>query len=137
MTDEIYTPARRGIAAWLGDVAAGAKDMLHAALRETMRWDAYQWTVLALLTATFILVALAYGGIRSELAALKQEQGASAQPATAGIDKQMSDMQSALMQTISEVKAGLSSDIAKIGAKLDAGPKPVPPAPRPQRPRPR
>jgi hypothetical protein len=136
MTDEVYTPARRGVTAWLGDVAGGAKDMARAALREAMRWDAYQWTVLALLTATFLLVALSYGGIRAELAALKEERSLSAQDqrgVSAEIGKQMSDMQSALMQAISDMKAGLSGDIAKIGTKLDAKPKSAAPSPKPAR----
>jgi hypothetical protein len=134
MTDDVFTPERRGVAAWLRDGWDGAKDMARAALREAMRWDAYQWTVLALLTATFILVALSYGGIRSELAALKEERSASPQeqPAmSAEIGRQMSDMQTAIMQAISDMKKGLSGDLAKIGTKLDAKPEPAAPAPKP------
>ena len=52
----------------------GAKGHGPPALQEAMAWTAYQWTVLALLTAIFLLVALSYGGIRTELAALKQER---------------------------------------------------------------
>src|SRR5262245_57038204 len=74
MTETVFTPERRGIAAWYGDALAGAKDMARAGLSEAMTWDLYKWTVLALMTATFILVALSYGGIRSELAVLKQER---------------------------------------------------------------
>ena len=142
MTSEVFTPHRRGIGARLGDMAAGARDMARAALQEAMRWDAYQWTVLAILTATFILVALSYGGIRSELAALKQERAtASADPAIAGEEtaKHISDLQAVLVQAISEAKTGLSGDIAKIGAKLDARSQAKPPVPaakpaaRPQR----
>jgi hypothetical protein len=139
MADEVYMHAPRGFAARLGDVVSGAKDMARAALREAMRWDAYQWTVLALLTATFILVALSYGGIRAELAALKEGRGVPGQdqPGMSGeIGKQISDMHSALMQAISEMKAGLSADITKIGAKFDAKPKAAAPAPKPA-PRPR
>ena len=47
--------------------------------------------------------------------------------------KQISDLQVVLVQAISEAKAGLSGDIAKVGAKLDARsqPKPAAPAPKP------
>lgn len=132
MTSEVYTQSRRGIGARLGDAAAGARDMARAGLQEAMRWDAYQWTVLALLTAILILVALAYGGVRTELAALKAERGAAAtDPAitTAETAKQISDLQAVLVQAISEAKSGLSADIAKIGTKLDARSQPKPPAP--------
>jgi hypothetical protein len=109
--------------------------MTRAALKEAMAWDAYQWTVLALLTATFLLVALSYGGIRAELAALKQDRGVSdLLGVNAEIVKQMSDMKAGLTQDISDLKTGLGGDIAKIGAKLDARsqqPKPAAPAPKP------
>jgi len=136
MTDEVYTHERRGLMARLSDLTGGARDMTRAALKEAMTWDAYKWTVLALLTATFLLVALSYGGIRTELAALKQP-GETTDRAVrnADIDKQMADMKDALMQAMSDMKTGLSGDLAKIGAKLDARsqPKPVapPPAPKP------
>jgi hypothetical protein len=131
----VYTPTRRGIGARLGDVAAGARDMARAGLQEAMRWDAYRWTVLALLTATFILVALSYGGIRAELAALKEERAPAQDQASISAEtaKQISDLQAVLVQAISEAKSGLSGDIAQIGAKLDARsqPKPAAPAPKP------
>ncbi|MBC8013276.1 MAG: hypothetical protein H7X74_04230 [Methyloceanibacter sp.] len=143
MTDEVYTHERRGLAARLSDVTAGARDMARAALKETLTWDAYKWTVLALLTAIFLLVALSYGGIRAELAALKQDSAISDADLAridAEIGKQMSDMKAGLTQTISDMKTGLAGDIAKIGAKLDARSqqlKPVAPARKPvARPRP-
>jgi hypothetical protein len=135
MTDNVFTPGRRGIGAWFGDVAAGAKDMARAALSEAMTWDLYKWTVLALMTATFILVALSYGGIRAELAVLKQERGAEPATRNAEMAKQISDLEAALTKALTDMKTGLSADIAKISAKLDAKPKPAAPPPKP-RPRP-
>jgi hypothetical protein len=129
MTDEAYTHGRLGLRARLSDLTAGARDMARAALKEAMTWDAYKWTVLALMTATFLLVALSYGGIRAELVALKQERAMSA--INAEIGKQMSDMKAGLAQEISEMKSGLSADIAKISAKLDARPKAAAPSPKP------
>jgi len=142
MTREVFTPAKPDLAARLYDMLSGLRDTGRDALREAMTWSAYQWTVLAVLTATFILVALSYGGIRAELAALKSERGGP-DPASvsAEISKQMSNMQAVLIQAISEMKSGLSGDLAKIGAKLDVrsqAPKPAGraakpgPKPRPQ-----
>ena len=73
MTTEVYR--KPGLGAKRADVMAGARDQARTALREAMTWSFYQWTVLALLTAIFILVALSYGGIRAELGALKSERG--------------------------------------------------------------
>ncbi len=137
MTDETYTDQQRGLTAKLRDLTGGASDMARAALKEAMTWDAYKWTVLALLTATFLLVALSYGGIRAELAALKENRGTSAEGMAAintEIGKQMSDLKAGLMQTMSNMKSGLDGDIAKITAKLDARsqpPRPAAPAPKP------
>jgi len=136
MTDEVYTHERRGLTARLSDLTGGAKDMTRAALKEAMTWDAYKWTVLALLTATFLLVALSYGGIRAELAALKENRGTSAEgmaAINAEIGKQMSDMKAGLTQDISDLKSGLGGDLAKISAKLDARSqaKAAAPAPKP------
>jgi hypothetical protein len=129
MTEEAYTHGRLGLRARLSDWTGGARDMARAALKEAMTWDAYKWTVLALMTATFLLVALSYGGIRAELAALKQDRAMSRN--NAEVAKQMSDMKAGLTQTMSEMKSGLDESIAKISAKLDARPKPAAPAPKP------
>jgi hypothetical protein len=132
MTDQAFGTEQQGLRAKLADLTAGARDMTRSALNEAMAWSAYQWTVLALLTAIFILVALSYGGIRTELAALKQERVAPSD-GLAGIEsklgEQMSDLKSGVMDAIT----GLDDKITKIGAKLDArsAPKPAAPAPKP------
>jgi hypothetical protein len=129
MTDEVYTQTRAGLAGKMNDLVDGAKDMLRASLREAMTWDFYKWTVLALLTATFFLVALSYSGIRVELAALKESRDtASDSIASIGtdLDKQISDLRASLSQSITTVKTGLDASLAKISAKLDA--KNQPPA---------
>lgn len=139
MTDEAFTDDRRGLAAKAWDLTAGARETARAASKEAMTWNAYQWTVLALLTATFVLVALSYGGIRAELAALRQVQGGvSAQDlatARTELGGKITDMQSSLTQAIADMKTGLGESVAKIGAKIDAKPKAAPapkPAPRPR-----
>jgi len=130
MADEAYAGEEHGLKAKLAELTAGAKDMAHAALNEAMAWTAYQWTVLALLTAIFLLVALSYGGIRTELAALKQERaapGGDLARIESQIGQQMSDLKSGLMEAIT----GLDDKIAKIGAKLEARSAPKPAAPKP------
>jgi hypothetical protein len=132
MTDQAFGNEQHGVRAKLAELTAGARDMTHSALNEALAWSAYQWTVLALLTAIFVLVALSYGGIRTELAALKQERAAPS-AGLAGIEskigEQMSDLKSGVMGAIT----GLDDKITKIGAKLDArsAPKPAAPAPKP------
>ena len=57
MTHEAFGDERHGLRAKLADIGDGARDMSHAALKEAMAWTAYQWTVLALLTAIFVPVS--------------------------------------------------------------------------------
>ena len=142
MTHEVYTDQPGGFGAKVKDLTAGAREVGRSALKETLTWSAYQWTVLALLTATFLLVALSYGGIRAELAALKQSQSASsAQNDFTALRTEMStkltDMQSSIAQGLTDMKAGLTESVTKLGAKLDARSQSKPPAPKPPaRPRP-
>lgn len=132
MAEEAYAGEEHSLKAKLAELTAGAKDMAHGALTEAMAWTAYQWAVLALLTAIFVLVALSYGGIRTELAALKQERaapGGDLARIESGFGQQMSDLKSTVTQAIS----GLDDKITKIGAKLEAraAPKPAAPTPKP------
>ena len=75
MTEKVDTEAKQGFQGKVRDLGGALRDIGGAALRETLNWSAYQWTVLALLTAIFLLIALSYGGIRAELAALKENGG--------------------------------------------------------------
>jgi hypothetical protein len=141
MTEKVDTEAKQGFQGKVRDLGGALRDIGGAALRETLNWSAYQWTVLALLTAIFLLIALSYGGIRAELAALRENGGGAGAPAPAEADfsKRMSDLESSLGQALTEMKSGLTADLAAIGAKLDAlgrTPKAAAPAPKPQ-PKPR
>jgi hypothetical protein len=141
MNDKAETGAKRGLNDRLRDLGGAVHDIGGAALRATFTWSAYQWTVLALLTAIFLLIALSYGGIRAELAALKGNAGVAGEPAPAEADlsKRMSELESSLGQALTEMKSGLAADLAAIGAKLDAlrqAPKAAGPASKPQ-PKPR
>lgn len=141
MTEKVDTEAKQGFQGKVRDLGGALRDIGGAALRETLNWSAYQWTVLALLTAIFLLIALSYGGIRAELAALRENGGGAGAPAPAEADfsKRMSDLESSLGQALTEMKSGIAADLAAIGAKLDAlgrTPKAAAPAPKPQ-PKPR
>ncbi len=141
MTEKVDTEAKQGFQGKVRDLGGTLRDIGGAALRETLNWTAYQWTVLALLTAIFLLIALSYGGIRAELAALRENGGGAGAPvpAEADLSKRMSDLESRLGQALTEMKSGLAADLAAIGAKLDAlgrTPKAAAPAPKPQ-PKPR
>lgn len=131
MKEEAHTEEPHGLSAKLRDFGGAARDIGHAGLRETLTWSAYQWTVLALLTAIFLLVALSYGGIRAELAALKQNAGASTEDRTeieAELGKQLSDLKLGLDQAFADMKSALAADLAAIRTKLDAlskAPKPA------------
>jgi len=137
MNEKADTGAKRGFQDRLRDLGGALRDIGGAALRETFNWSAYQWTVLALLTAIFLLIALSYGGIRAELAALKENAGGAGAPAPAEADlsKRMSELESSLGQALTEMKSGLAADLNAIRAKLDAlsrTPKAAAPAPKPQ-----
>jgi len=141
MTEKVDTEAKQGFQGKVRDLGGALRDIGGAALRETLNWSAYQWTVLALLTAIFLLIALSYGGIRAELAALRENGGGAGAPAPAEADfsKRMSDLESSLGRALTEMKSGLAADLAAIGAKLDAlgrTPKAAAPTSKPQ-PKPR
>jgi hypothetical protein len=120
----------RGLAAKLRDFAGVARDVGHAALRETLTWSTYQWTVLALLAAIFLLVALSYGGIRAELAAFKQNAGSSTEDRTAiaELGKQMADLKAGVSQALADTKSALEAEITKMGTKLETRKEPSQPA---------
>jgi hypothetical protein len=136
MNDKAETGAKRGLNDRLRDLGGAVQDIGGAALRETFSWSAYQWTVLALLTAIFLLIALSYGGIRAELAALKGNASVAGEsaPVEGDLSKRMSELESSLAQAVTEMKSGLAANLAAIGAKLDAlrqAPKAAAPVPKP------
>lgn len=130
----------RGVASKLREFAGTARDVGHAALRETLTWSTYQWTVLALLVAIFLLVALSYGGIRAELSALKQNAGSSTEDRTAiesELGKQMADLKAGLSQALADTRSALQAEIAKMGTKPETRkepPQPLAPSAAPKPP---
>ena len=61
MNEKTDTEAKQGLQGRFRDLGGAVRDIGGAALRETLNWSAYQC----------LLIALSYGGIRTELAALK------------------------------------------------------------------
>ena len=126
--------------------AAKAADFSRAVLKivseDVRTWDVFRWVVIVLLALNLLLL-LSLGGIKSEIAALKQDRSAAAQE-VARATKEIADTRAALTQAISDMRSALQSDIAKVNTKIDtriqqAAPKPSPPpsaAPKPGKPRP-
>ena len=110
------------------------KEIARQSLAEVMSWDVFKWLVLALLIANFLLVTGLYRGMRSDIAALKQDRGTETTDlatARASFGKDMSEMRSALDKDIADTKTGLaqavsdlrsavSEEMAKTNAKLDS-----------------
>ena len=126
--------------------AAKAADFSRAVLKivseDVRTWDVFRWLVIVLLALNLLLL-LSLGGIKSEIAALKQDRSAAAEE-VARATKEIADTRAALTQAISDMRSALQSDIAKVNTKIDtriqqAAPKPSPPpsaAPKPGKPRP-
>ena len=125
--------------------AAKAADFSRAVLKivseDVRTWDVFRWLVIVFLGLNLLLL-LSLGGIKSEIAALKQDRSASAEE-VARATKEIADTRAALTQAISDMRSALQSDIAKVNTKIDAriqqvAPKPSPPpstAPKPGKPR--
>jgi len=126
--------------------AAKAADFSRAVLKivseDVRTWDVFRWLVIVLLALNLLLL-LSLGGIKSEIAALKQDRSAAAAE-VARATKEIADTRAALTQAISDMRSALQSDIAKVNTKIDtrmqqAAPKPSPPpstTPKPGKTRP-
>jgi hypothetical protein len=121
MTQQTFTDQRQRF-------TGRAMDMSRAVLKivseDVRTWDVFKWIVVVLL-ALNLLVLLSLGGLRSEIAGLKEERGASAQD-LATLSKELADTRAALTQAIANMRSGLHDDIVKINAKLDARAAPPP-----------
>jgi len=125
--------------------AAGFSRALLGVVAEDVRtWDMFSWAVIVLLALNVLFLVSLTSGIRSEIAALRQEQSAGTDQ-LARVTKEIDDTRASLTQAISDTRSGLQGDIAKFNSKIDARlqqaltPSP-PPAASPQsrvKPRPR
>ena len=113
-----------------------SRAVLKIVSEDVRTWDVFRWIVIVLLALNLMLLIVLVGGLRSEIAELKQDRGTSAKD-LAGVSKEIGDTRAALTQAITDTRSGLQGDIAKISAKLDARvqqqPKPAAPptAPKP------
>jgi hypothetical protein len=113
-----------------------SRAVLKIVSEDVRTWDVFRWIVIVLLALNLMLLIVLVGGLRSEIAELKQDRGTSAKD-LAGVSKEIGDTRAALTQAITDTRSGLQGDIAKISAKLDARvqqqPKPTAPpaAPKP------
>jgi hypothetical protein len=121
--------------------AAFSRAVLKIVSEDVRTWDVFRWVVIALLALNLLLL-LSSGGIKSEIAALKDERKADAEQ-IARLTKDIADARASLTQAISDMRSGLQSDIAKVNTKLDVrvqpAPKPSPPpsaTPKPAKPKP-
>jgi hypothetical protein len=113
-----------------------SRAVLKIVSEDVRTWDVFRWIVIVLLALNLLLLILLVGGLRSEIAELKQDRGTSAED-LAGVSKEVGDTKTALTKAMTDMRSGLQGDIAKISAKLDARvqqqPKPAAPpaAPKP------
>jgi hypothetical protein len=93
---------------------------LLAVIAEDVRtWDVFRWAVIVLFALNVLFLLSLTGSIRSEIAALSQEQsGGIDQPAR--VTKEIAETRASLTQAISDTRSGLQGDIAKLNTKIDA-----------------
>jgi len=99
--------------------AADFSRALLAVIAEDVRtWDVFRWAVIVLFALNVLLLLSLTGSIRSEIAALSQEQSAGIDQ-IARVTKEIADTRASLTQAISDTRSGLQGDIAKIN-EVDA-----------------
>ena len=101
--------------------AADFSRTLLAVIAEDVRtWDVFRWAVIVLFALNVLFLLSLTSSIRSEIAALSQEQSAGIDQ-LARVTKQIADTRASLTQAISDTRSGLQGDIAKLNTKVDAG----------------
>jgi hypothetical protein len=95
-----------------------SRAVLTIVAEDVRTWDVFSWLVLTLLVLNLIFL-LSLAGLKSEIAALKEERGASALD-LAAISKELADTRAALTQAITGMRSGLHDDIVKLNAELAA-----------------
>ena len=104
-------------------VTAKAADFSRAFLgvvgEDVRTWDVFRWAVIVLLALNLLFLLSLVGGIRSEIADLKQEHSAGSDQ-VARLTKEITDIRASLTQAITDTRSGLHGDFAKFNAKIDA-----------------
>jgi hypothetical protein len=107
--------------------AAFSHALLRVVAEDVRTWDLFRWAVIVLLALNVLFLLSLTGGIRSEIAALKQEQSAGTDQ-LGRVTKEIADTRASLTQAISDTRSGLQGAIAKFNNKIDARLQPAPTA---------
>ena len=100
--------------------AADFSRSLLAVIAEDVRtWNVFMWAVVVLFALNVLFLLSLTVSIKSEIAALSQEQSAGIDQ-LARVTKDIADMRASLTQAVSDMNSGLQSDIAKVNTKVDA-----------------
>ena len=100
--------------------AADFSRALLAVIAEDVRtWNVFMWAVVVLFALNVLFLLSLTVSIKSEIAALGQEQSAGIDQ-VARVTKNIADTSSSLTQAISDTRSGLQDDIAKLNTKVDA-----------------
>src|SRR6516164_6654062 len=100
--------------------AADFSRALLAVIAEDVRtWNVFKWAVVVLFALNVLFLLSLTVSIKSEIAALSQEQSAGIDQ-LARVTKDIADMRASLTQAVSDMNSGLQSDIAKVNTKVDA-----------------
>jgi hypothetical protein len=146
MSDGRYGEARQALSASVAQAKELARAAYAIAAKDAMAWDEFRWAVVALLAANLLLSLILYLGIRSDIAALKQDRDAYAHQLAdlrVEVGKEIAETKTGLTQALTAMQSGLADQIAKTNARLSrstaqAAPKPLvaskpPPVPKPTR----
>ena len=96
-----------------------SRALLAVITNDVRTWDAFRWAVIVLFALNVLFLLSLTGSIRSEIAALSQEQSAGIDQ-LARVTKEIADTKASLTQAISDTRSGLQGHIAKLNTKVDA-----------------
>jgi hypothetical protein len=96
-----------------------SRALLAVIAEEVRTWDVFRWGVIVLLALNLLFLLSVVGGIRSEVAALKQEQSTGTDQ-LARVTKEIADTRASLTLAISDTRTGLQGDIAKVNTQVNA-----------------
>ena len=96
-----------------------SRALLVVVTEDVRTWDVFRWAVIVLFALNVLFLLSLTGSIRSEIAALSQEQDAEIDQ-LARVTKETADTTASLMQAINDARSSLQGEIAKLNAKVDA-----------------
>ena len=96
-----------------------SRALLVVVTEDVRTWDVFRWAVIVLFALNVLFLLSLTGSIRSEIAALSQEQDAEIDQ-LARVTKETADTRASLMQAINDARSSLQGEIAKLNAKVDA-----------------